>query len=351
MFFTLRFIYFCVDIVLSVMILCYCWLVRGFDFGGLIGTACAVLAIILGVYFFYYSFYYYISRIETVLRVQKETKLQLGIDEDKNGRTSQEFERKTYLIFDQMIQELMYLVKREYSSELLKNQAELNAMQSQINPHFLYNTLESIRGLAIKYNVLDIAIMTKAMADMFRFIISKKGNFIDFRDEMANIDNYMKIQQFRFDNKFKIEKYIDEDTLDNQIPKLLIQPIVENALKYGLEMKRGKGKLIITAHNTQNKFIVNIKDDGLGMPLQKLKQLNEILGDNKPSMHNEREIGSIGLSNVNERIKMTFGNEYGIIIFSAENVGTNVEITLKPIKKKPEKMQTEFDDLIFPNTN
>lgn len=200
--FTMYFIYFCVDIVFATVIICYCSVVRGFDFNGWIGIMCAGAAIILGVYLFYKAAYYYISRIEKVVRIQKETKLKLGIDEEKTEENLKKSFKKEYILFDEMIQELINLIKREYSSEILKNQAELNAMQSQINPHFLYNTLESIRGLAIKYNVTDIAVMTKAMADMFRFIISNKGNFIDFKDEMANIDNYMKIQQFRFDNKF-----------------------------------------------------------------------------------------------------------------------------------------------------
>ena len=282
-------------------------------------------------FIFWRMVYSPVSQIEDILKTLFKRKAYGQLEE----LTVSTPEKKNQYNMDRIMRELQDLIKSEYSAEIMRNQAELNALQSQINPHFLYNTLESIRGLAIVYKVKDIEIMTKALADMFRYIISKKSSIISFREELINVDNYLKIQQFRFNNKFIIQKEIDEDTLDNQIPKLLIQPIVENALQHGLEKKRTKGKIAITAYNTEDKFIVNIKDDGLGMNIDKLRELNEALATSKPLEGKKSgSEGSIGLLNVNERIKMTFGEYYGMRIYSAEDVGTNVEIVMKTIRKK-----------------
>ncbi len=295
-------------------------------FDSLFLVAALAGSVVLVYIVFWKIVYTPVSKIETIINT---------LFNKKDAEDSEESHvRITSRDLDTVIIRLQNLINSEYAAEIMKNQAELHALQSQINPHFLYNTLESIRGQAIAHKVKDIEVMTKALADMFRYVISKKSAFISFREELVNVDNYLKIQQFRFNNKFIIEKDIDEDTMDNQIPKLLIQPIVENALQHGLEMKRTNGKIGISAYCTGENFIVNIKDDGLGMNIEKLQELNQALADNI-ALKDKKSGGSIGLLNVNERIKITFGMDCGIKIYSAENVGTNVEIILKPVKKKP----------------
>jgi len=233
-----------------------------------------------------------------------------------------------YIDLDIMTDKLKDLISREYTANVMKKQAELSALQSQINPHFLYNTLESIRGHAIEIDAYDIEIMTEALAEMFRYSISKRGDFVTLEDELENIDNYLMIQQYRFDNKFIIVKNIDKDTLKNKVPKLIIQPIVENAIHHGLETKVGKGTLLIEAYKTENRLVIKIKDDGHGMSHDKLIQINEALAKGVAETEKEEGGFSIGLINVNERIKLNYGLEYGVSIFSSLGIGTYVELVL-----------------------
>lgn len=218
------------------------------------------------------------------------------------------------------------LMQNEYSALIVKKQAEIDALQSQINPHFLYNTLETIRGQAVHCGAKDIAEMTKALAGIFRYSISRRGSEICLEEELNNIDSYIKIQQIRFNNKFDLQKQVDADTLDIKIPKLIIQPIVENALIHALEPKKGFGTIIIRAFRTAGKLIIIVKDDGLGMPIDKMKQLNKTF--EKTDFLQEETERSVGLENVNARIKLIYGNDYGVTVISTPSIGTSVTLTL-----------------------
>ena len=227
-----------------------------------------------------------------------------------------------------MIEKLRDLLLREYNANMMKKQAELVALQSQINPHFLYNTLESIRGQAISHGMEDIEIMTKALSDLFRYSITKKGNLVTLEEELQNVSNYLLIQQYRFSNKFLIVNKVDADTLSYRIPKLLIQPIVENAIHHGLETKIGQGTLTIIAFRTEKRLIVNIQDDGMGIEHERLVEMNNILVMVKAQQEDTGSGLKIGLINANERIKLNFGNEYGLRLYSSKDIGTRVEIVL-----------------------
>src|SRR5699024_9188264 len=126
---------------------------------------------------------------------------------------------------------LQLLLQREAAAQIMTKEAEINALQSQINPHFLYNTLETIRGQALCCGATSIADATKALAEIFRYNISQKGAMISLKEELANIDAYMRIQSIRFNDRFTLHSDVAEDTLYIQIPKLLVQPVIENALK------------------------------------------------------------------------------------------------------------------------
>lgn len=239
------------------------------------------------------------------------------------------------------------LLDGEYTAKLLKKQAELNALQSQINPHFLYNTLESIRSQALIEGVDGIAKMTKALSSMFRYSISQKDSIVTFAQELKNTENYLTIQQYRFFNKFIIIKELNENdsaVMDCKIPNLTIQPIVENAIFHGLEKKSGTGTIKISAYSTLNRIVINIEDDGLGMQEQKVKEHNRAFNINREQIATSEvtEKDSIGLVNVNERIKLNFGSEYGLHIYSTLELGTNVEITLP---KYPVPVQHTLSDL------
>lgn len=218
-----------------------------------------------------------------------------------------------------------------------KKQAEYLALQNQINPHFLYNTLEGIRSEALIAGVDSIAEMTEALATFFRYTISHVDHLVTLEDELANIENYYYIQQFRFGDRLQlsIEYEHDEDMDENDIlkyrmPKLTLQPIVENSIYHGIERKIGKGHLRIKIYAVKDRLIIRVSDDGMGIQEDKLKEINEklkalSLDDVNPKSEKK---GGIAILNVNNRIKLLFGEEYGIYVYSHVNAGTDVEISL-----------------------
>jgi sensor histidine kinase YesM len=286
-----------------------------------------ILISILLLYVFISKIYLPLTKVEMILHSSVTDEVDIKISEKElNGPLSAIF-KDLELLFGR----IETLAIRESNAQLLKKQAEIDALQSQINPHFLYNALECIRGQALVHGVHEIDMMASSLAKLFRYSISNKNEFVNLSEELNKIDSYLTIQNIRFDNKFQIMKQVDSDTLDLKIPKLIVQPIVENAIKHGLEPKVSKGLLIIIAYRTKNRLIIVIQDDGLGISKSNLIQLNEILAGDKASdnlikNHNDRT--SVGICNVQNRIKLLFGNEYGIAITSAEGGGTTVSYSL-----------------------
>lgn len=203
-------------------------------------------------------------------------------------------------------------------------------MQSQINPHFLYNTLESIRGKALNQGAKEIADMTEAMATFFRYSISQRENIVTLEEELENTRNYYKIQQFRFNNRFRLEINTDTELALNEfkLPKLTLQPVIENAIYHGLEGKMGQGVVSIRAVETQHHILIVVSDDGLGMSEETLAQLQERLASGKSQQDGKQRGGGIALPNVNRRIQITFGLRYGLQVSSTLGMGTDVEIRL-----------------------
>jgi sensor histidine kinase YesM len=233
-----------------------------------------------------------------------------------------------YNDIDSLIVRLKQLIDSEYTAGIMKKQAEIDALQSQINPHFLYNTLESIRGQAIVEEVEGIEKMVKALADIFRYSITNKNAMVKLEEELKNIDNYLNIQQFRFENKFIVIKEIEEDTKSCLIPKLIIQPLVENAIIHGLETKPGKGTIMISSSSTTDSIIISVEDDGEGMDKDTLEAINECLARGV-SLKNSKDIKvGLGLININERIKLIFDSSFGLKIYSIKQVGTKVELRI-----------------------
>ncbi len=222
-----------------------------------------------------------------------------------------------------------------------KKQAEYLALQNQINPHFLYNTLEGIRSEALIEGVDSIAEMTEALATFFRYTISQVEHLVTLEDELANVENYYYIQQFRFGDKLQLsiqydggEDMDEMDILQYRMPKLTLQPVVENSIYHGIERKIGKGHLRIHILVLDTRLMIRVSDDGLGMEAQKLYDLNEklkslSLDDVNPATSKK---GGIAIQNVNNRIKLLFGEEYGIYVYSQEQAGTDVEISLPLIR-------------------
>lgn len=238
-----------------------------------------------------------------------------------------------YSDINSLIVKLKQLIDSEYTAGIMKKQAEIDALQSQINPHFLYNTLESIRGQAIVEEVEGIEKMVKALADIFRYSITNKNAMVKLEEELKNIDNYLNIQQFRFGNKFVVVKEIEEDTKSCLIPKLIIQPLVENAIIHGLETKPGKGTIKISSSLTTDSIIISVEDDGEGMDKDTLEAINECLAQGV-SLKSSKDIKvGLGLININERIKLIFDSSFGLKLYSIKKVGTKVELRIPKTSK------------------
>lgn len=239
-------------------------------------------------------------------------------------------------LFVEILQEQTQLMEREYKTEVLRQQAELMALQSQINPHFLYNTLDSIRGLAIHHHVSEIADMTEALSRLFRRMIAKEGTLIPLAEEFQSVDNYMLIQRFRFHNKFRYAIQIEDDgLLGLMVPNLIIQPIVENAIVHGLEKKEDGGVVQIRAYVTQNRLVIAVEDSGVGVALEKLDAINAMLLEDQPVKLQDKKGGAgIALSNINQRIKLRFGPGYGVNIMSTQGISTTVEIILPRLNRE-----------------
>lgn len=225
---------------------------------------------------------------------------------------------------------------KEHTIEILNQKIHFSELQSQINPHFLYNTLETIRGQAIEDKNYTISNMTEALAKYFRYSISNSNDIVRLKDELKNIINYMEIQKYRFEDKISFNLILDEnddELLNSSIPKLTLQPIVENAIYHGLETKEGMGELTIRIEKTQDRIIIIVTDNGYGMDCNTLNILNrKIRGEEDNSIKNEScRSNGIAMINVNSRLKLLFGKGYGINISSTLLLGTEVEIVI-PIR-------------------
>jgi two-component system sensor histidine kinase YesM len=300
----------------------------------LIPIAALVVVFILMMRIFLTKIYFPIRKIEQAIHVVSDVgdimEFELDIESD-----SELFEVSESI--NKMLYRLREFANREYKASLLVKQAELNALQTQINPHFLYNTLDSIRGLALKEGHKNIAVMTKALSGLFRYSISKTEDMSSLREEIKNVENYLTIQQLRFPDKFVFIKEVEQESgseiMDFLLPKLTIQPIVENAVFHGLETKLENGKIVLHAYTTEKRLVISIEDDGVGIDAEQLERINQRLrGDSDEQADGVGKQTNIALSNVNERIKLFFGSEYGVKVMSTQNLGTSVEIVL-PLAK------------------
>ncbi len=213
---------------------------------------------------------------------------------------------------------------------LIQKRIELSVLQNQINPHFLYNTLDSIRSRALMDGQEEIARMTEILSRFFRYCISNNDNLVKVREELSHIQDYYYIQKYRFEDRFEMEVEVEqEDIYELYLPKMTLQPLVENAMIHGLEKSEEKGKIQIRLMRTERQLIIIISDNGVGISREELIRLNERMEQyflktgNRKGSHN-----GIALSNVNMRLKITFGEENGIHYRSIEGEGTDAVITM-----------------------
>ena len=240
------------------------------------------------------------------------------------------------------IDRLDALIDRQDIMQLSTKQAEFLALQNQINPHFLYNTLDSIRGDALAAGAQSIADITEALSTFFRYTITETRNLVTIGEELENVHNYFVIQQYRFGDKLTMDVDIKDnrdEILHMQCPKLFLQPIIENAIFHGLERRKDDGLLTISIEQADEDLHVDISDNGAGIPAEQLNALNKSLSRVSVGAIMEEpngKKGGIALKNVCRRIKLLFGERYGIHISSIVGIGTKVEVVL-PISFKETK--------------
>ena len=225
------------------------------------------------------------------------------------------------------IKELIENIKIEQKN---KKNTELWLLQAQINPHFLYNTLDTVVWMAEAGDSKKVVDMITALSSFLRIGLNKGKKFIQIREEIRHIESYLKIQKFRYDDILEYSIEIEDSLYDMRILKLLLQPLVENALYHGIKYKREGGSIRIRGYEKDNNIILEVIDNGVGMDENKLNKIKAVIENT--SLENSDIIrtngDSFGLYNVAERIRLYYGNEYGLDIDSKENIGTKVTIVL-----------------------
>ncbi len=225
------------------------------------------------------------------------------------------------------IKELMEQVRRE---ETALRKTELKALQAQINPHFLYNTLDSIQWMCEQGKTADAAKMVSALAKLFRISISRGRELITIGDEMRHAESYLIIQSFRYRDQFSYRFDVDPELTEFLCNKITVQPFIENAIYHGLDRTVDDGEITVSVKSAGDDILIMVKDNGIGMTKE---QCDAILNNEQNS---KSGIGGIGVKNVNDRLKIYFGEKYGITIESELDEGTEVKILIPKIRSEKE---------------
>ncbi|MUG45117.1 sensor histidine kinase [Paenibacillus woosongensis] len=235
-------------------------------------------------------------------------------------QSNDEFGRLSYS-FNRMVERLKAYIDEAYVAQIKQKQTELNALKSQIRPHYLYNTLEVIRMNAVDKDQDEVADMILSLSNQLKYVIDYGEEKVSLHSELEHLKDYFYIISVRYDKRFELHCSIEPEVdLNWQILKLSLQPLVENAIQHGLKQK-GKGTVGLTVEKNGDTLIVTVYDDGIGMEQDKLDSIH--MAQNDPEAPGK----NVGLKNVHERIKSVFGEQYGLTINSREHVGTSVLLT------------------------
>lgn len=230
-----------------------------------------------------------------------------------------------------MISTMRHLMEDVLRQEEEKRRSELDVLQSQINPHFLYNTLDSVVWMTENGRTQEAVVMLTALARFFRISLSKGSNIIPIGDEIEHARNYLTIQKMRYKNKFSADISVEPGVEKLYTIKLIIQPILENAIYHGMEYADGDGEIHIRAFREEETVVIEVEDNGPGMSEEIVEQLLKPTRD--VSVPKAKGSG-IGFRNVHQRIQLTFGSAYGLTIRSEPDNGTVVRICLPVLEEE-----------------
>ena len=207
-----------------------------------------------------------------------------------------------------------------------REKSELQALQAQINPHFLYNTLDSIIWMAESGKNEEVVQMTSALAKLLRQSISNEDEIVTVEREIEYTRNYLAIQKLRYRDQLEYIIDIDEEVLHRKIVKLVIQPLVENAIYHGIKYLDGKGMLLILGEIRDGKVVITIRDNGVGMDEETLKHILEKKPE--PKEKQRKKTSHVGVYNVQNRLQLYYGKEYGLVYESMPGMGTGVSVII-----------------------
>ncbi|MDY3248761.1 MAG: histidine kinase [Candidatus Choladocola sp.] len=231
--------------------------------------------------------------------------------------------------FNQMVEKIGNLVEGIRVEQLNLRMTEQKLLQAQINPHFLYNTMDTIIWLAEDNQNEQVIMMVTALSDFFRTTLSRGKDYITVEEEESHIRSYLQIQQFRYQDILEYEIDIPPELYRYQILKLTLQPLVENALYHGIKNKRGKGRILVSGEEKDGKLIFSVTDNGMGMTPERLKQIRKEMNQD---IRGTAEPAGFGLYNVAQRIRLNYGTDYDIWVESVYGVGTEFTVTIPAIK-------------------
>lgn len=291
----------------------------------LLGNICVMLTIIMGLTMIV-SFL--VSRLVTK-PIQRLIRAMQEFEKDAAGYVYRPVEGTTEIealsqSYEHMVGKIQNLMKQVRQEEISLRKTELKALQAQINPHFLYNTLDAIGWLCEEERCRDAVEMVNALAKLFRISISKGHELITIEKEVEHARSYLKIQNFRYKNQFSYDFQIEEECLRYYCNKITLQPIIENAIYHGLDRMVDEGHIQIRIYSEGEDVIFRVEDNGVGMSEEQCRSiLHKEPGDNS----------GIGIKNVNDRIKIYFGKEYGLSIESELDEGTTVIIRMPKVEE------------------
>lgn len=299
--------------------------------------ALATLAVaLLASLYFTNSIVRPISKLRSLMKKVEEGELLLRYQ----GKTNDEIGQLGNS-FNNMVEEIDNLIRLVYREQKEKREAELKTLQAQIKPHFLYNTLDTIQWMAQDRQADDIVEIVYALTQLFRIGLSKGQEVISLREELQHVESYLVIQMARYEEKLRYRIDVPDVWRGYSVPKIILQPLVENAIYHGIKTKQGNGTIVIEGHAEDGKLVLEVADDGVGIPPDKLAAMNGYLNNPNDSEHAR----GFGLYNVNERIRLSYGPAYGIDIESLPGEGTRIRVRLPLIHSREEDgRHVETDD-------
>lgn len=269
--------------------------------------------------------FYFVSRslsrpleemTKTVKRIQAgETQLRMeNLKEDEVGELGQSF--------NNMLDQIEGLIAKEYENKLLLNRAEYQALQAQINPHFLYNTLDTMSSIADIQNCSQVSALCQSLAGIFRYSLNMKEPFSTVAQEMVHLKNYIYVMNVRMQNQVQYEFEIEDVVFQDTLPRISIQPLVENAINHGLRNRKGEKKVRVSARAEESSLVIVVEDNGVGMTKEKIGALYQ------EDEGQEDKSKSIGILNIHRRMKLLYGEAYGVKLESEPDKGTRVYLRI-----------------------